>query len=335
MQSVDQLNKALSIVIPSYNMEAYLNRCLDSLVLNDKELMEKLDVIVVNDGSKDKTSEIAHSYASRYPNSIRVIDKPNGHYGSCVNAALPVATGKYFRILDADDWFDKAELSKLIVYLENTDTDCIHTNFVIHAKEITIVKPENVLYNNIYAIDESLSIIKSGVMHTLTYKLDFLRKISYRQTEGICYTDTEYVYYPLIRAKTITYLNLNLYQYFIGREDQSMSESSMVKNRHHLFRVLKNILESPNSTDLTCYRLIIDKTIGNNLPILLNLYLYYHKPSKVERLKLVYLLGKVKDKCPEIFVKTININYHHIPIYRLWYKFGNIYYPIFRLISRF
>ena len=94
--------KILSIIVPSYNMEAYLPKCLRGLVIDDKELLGKLDVIVVNDGSKDRTSEIAHSFETKYPGVFRVIDKTNGHYGSCINAALPVAEGEYVKILDAD-----------------------------------------------------------------------------------------------------------------------------------------------------------------------------------------------------------------------------------------
>ena len=95
--------KVLSLCIPSYNMEAYLGRCVDSLLA--EEVIDKLEIIIVNDGSKDRTLEIANAYRDRYPQSVVVVDKPNGHYGSTVNAALKVATGRYFRLLDADDWF--------------------------------------------------------------------------------------------------------------------------------------------------------------------------------------------------------------------------------------
>ena len=87
------MDKTLTIIVPSYNMEAYLPKCLGCLVIDDKELLQKLDIIVVNDGSKDRTSEIAHEFESRFPGVFRVIDKTNGHYGSCINAALPHVSG--------------------------------------------------------------------------------------------------------------------------------------------------------------------------------------------------------------------------------------------------
>ena len=97
--------KILSIIVPSYDMEAYLPKCLGSLVVDDRELLQKLDVIVVNDGSKDRTSEIAHEFEANYRGVFRVIDKDNGHYGSCINAGLAVAAGTFVKVLDADDYY--------------------------------------------------------------------------------------------------------------------------------------------------------------------------------------------------------------------------------------
>ena len=96
------MEKQISIIIPTYNMEAYIGKCLDSLLIPE---FDQVEVLVVNDGSKDRSSEIAHRYADRYPDSIRVIDKPNGNYCSCINAALPQCTGRrhlrHRRILQA------------------------------------------------------------------------------------------------------------------------------------------------------------------------------------------------------------------------------------------
>ena len=100
--------KILSIVIPTYNMEKYLPVCLDSVT--DELVSDRLEVIVVNDGSTDGSLDIIRRYEQKRPDLIKVIDKANGHYGSCVNAGLGIATGKYFKILDADDWFDTSDL---------------------------------------------------------------------------------------------------------------------------------------------------------------------------------------------------------------------------------
>lgn len=117
------MEKLLTIVIPAYNMEKYLYRCLDSIIV--ESVMDKVQVLVINDGSKDRTSEIAHEYADKYPHYITAVDKENGNYGSCMNVGLSLAEGKYFRSLDADDWFNTNNYEKFVEELERTDADML------------------------------------------------------------------------------------------------------------------------------------------------------------------------------------------------------------------
>ena len=121
------MNKVLSIIVPSYNMEDYLAKGLGSVLgIPDPSV---LDVIVVNDGSKDRTLEIARGFESRYPDVVTVIDKENGNYGSCINAALKEARGKYVKVLDADDYVDSAAFEALVKILETTDADVIVNDY--------------------------------------------------------------------------------------------------------------------------------------------------------------------------------------------------------------
>ena len=113
------MNKILTIIIPTYNMEKYLRRCLDSLII-DEEGMKQLEVLVINDDSKDSSSQIAHEYQDKYPDTYRVIDKENGNYGSCINRGLKETTGKYVKVLDADDWFDNKSLMLFLTKLVQT-----------------------------------------------------------------------------------------------------------------------------------------------------------------------------------------------------------------------
>ena len=106
------MEKILTIIIPTYNMEKYLDKCLTSLIIEDKKLMKLLEVLVVIDGAKDRSSEIGHTYQDKYPETFRVIDKENGNYGSCINRGLKEAKGKYVKVLDADDSFDNGNFSK-------------------------------------------------------------------------------------------------------------------------------------------------------------------------------------------------------------------------------
>ena len=124
------MEKILTIVIPTYNMQDYLHRCLDSLIVPEEQ-MQRLEVLVVNDGSKDNSSAIAHEYQDNYPDTFRVIDKENGNYGSCVNRGLKEASGKYIKILDADDWFDPGAFNQLIIKLQSVDIDVVLTNYDI------------------------------------------------------------------------------------------------------------------------------------------------------------------------------------------------------------
>ena len=137
------MSKILSIIIPTYNMEAYLHKCLNSLIVSNNELLKQLEVLVINDGSKDSSSAIAHEYELKYPQSFRVIDKENGNYGSCVNIGLKDASGKYVKILDSDDYFEKDSLSVFIKLLTNIDVDCIFSD----RKQINIVSRDEILYH--------------------------------------------------------------------------------------------------------------------------------------------------------------------------------------------
>jgi len=123
------MNKILTIIIPSYNMEKYLDNCCKSLLLSEN-ILKKIEIIIVNDGSKDNTSVIAHEYQNKYPDSFFVIDKQNGNYGSCINIGLKNAHGKYIKILDADDTFKTENFENYIKLLEENDVDLIISDFI-------------------------------------------------------------------------------------------------------------------------------------------------------------------------------------------------------------
>lgn len=237
-------NKILSVVIPTYNMEAYLPRCLDSVTRED--VPKSLEVIVVNDGSKDRSLEIAKEYQAKRPDIINIIDKPNGHYGSCINAALKVATGKYFRPLDADDWFDTSVLINFLSKLENSDSDLV-------VSQVSIITPfgkktpklKELSYNTTYSSDNKIISSKNMdllCMHCMTFKKSILEKSSLHLTEGICYTDGEYVFYPCKFVNSIIFFNDILYNYDMTREGQSMDRKSFERVHSHMFKILENIL---------------------------------------------------------------------------------------------
>ena len=223
-------------------MEQYLARNIESLLIPDCK--DKIEVIVVNDGSKDNTFKIANEYKDKFPDTVVVIDKNNGHYGSCVNAALKVAKGKYFRIVDADDFVDAEGLKKLVADMEMLDVDCIYTQFAQFCEgKLSLVDSEiiDLPYNKEIFIDQVK--LPNGIfhMHCLSYRTQLLRDIKYVQTEGICYTDTEYVYYPLMNSKTIYLEKFHLYCYLVGRGGQSVDIKSLRYNYSHFQKIHERI----------------------------------------------------------------------------------------------
>lgn len=225
--------KLLSIIIPTYNMERYLSRCLDSLV-KAKEALPKLEILVINDGSKDASSRIAHQYQDRFPDSVVVIDKENGNYGSCVNRGLKEATGKYIKVLDADDWFDTNVLNHFVEYLSTMDNDLVLSDYhkvdetgkVIGSYGFDVPKGQDLTFRD-YCAQKSLLGIQ---MHAVTYKASLLRTKNYTQKEGISYTDQEWIFLPMAGVKTFSYYASPLYMYLIGREGQTMAAEVIAKS---------------------------------------------------------------------------------------------------------
>ena len=246
--------KLLSVVVPTYNMEAYLHRCLDSVTRNN--VPNSLELIVVNDGSTDSSLSIMQEYKAKRPDIVNIIDKPNGHYGSCVNAALKVATGKYFRMLDADDWFDTDGLIELLDVLKDTDSDAVITPFRTYQNNQTyIIAPRNIDFQRKYTIFNECIWKKQHInlytMHAFTYKTSVLKSINLKLTEGICYTDTEYLLYPLQQASNVSFYNILLYHYDLTRDGQSMDKDVYTKNHNHLAKIILRFLEEFNYTSIS------------------------------------------------------------------------------------
>lgn len=275
--------KLLSIIIPTYNMEALLPRCLDSLV--NAHNVEHLDILVVNDGSKDHSSEIGHQYELEYPGIVQVIDKPNGNYGSTINAGLIQAQGKYIKVLDSDDWFDTSALDKMLEELKIKDADIFVTHFSQlgpdNAKEVikyNTMGREPYLYNYIYHLDNVLKdkYIRFFLMHAITYRTSLLREINYTQTEGISYTDTEWATIPIFHAQTICFLDLNVYQYNLDRAGQTMAPEVLMKSIPQLIKVNDRLLQyyQNHLIGLSPTRVVFMKQyFENRIRILYKLYL--------------------------------------------------------------
>ncbi|MFR4128777.1 MAG: glycosyltransferase family 2 protein [Roseburia inulinivorans] len=240
------MDKILSIVVPAYNVEKYLDRCLTSFEIDS--ILEKIEVLVVNDGSKDHTADIAQKYCDKYPETYFLYNKENGGHGSGINYGIRYATGKYFKIVDGDDWLNKQELSAFVEMLGRIDTDIVATDFVcvqnqtdkVLQKKYCTLKKEQ--YGKIADITkgEVRNVIK---MHAMTIRTAILKQNSIKIDEHCYYVDCEYITYPIPYVRSIYFYPRFIYMYRLGRNGQSMDINSLQKNRAQHQRVFNSLLE--------------------------------------------------------------------------------------------
>ena len=251
--------KVLTIVVPVYNTEKYIKRCLDSL--DNTEINSKIEVLIVSDGSKDNAIIIAKEYEKRLPDTFKIIEKENGGHGSTINKGLELATGKYFRVLDSDDWVDSKNFIDFVNKIEKIDVDLIVTDY---SKEYVYDnRSEKLIYKNLevnkkYDFDTFDLKLLNGeyfVMATSTYKTEVLRKSQLKLMEKTFYVDMQYNVVPIPYVNDFIYLDLDIYKYFIGRKDQSVNTSSFVKNHLNHDKVVKYLID---------YYLGLDDNLANN-----------------------------------------------------------------------
>lgn len=225
------MDKILTIAIPTYNMEKYLEKCLSSLLI--PENLDKLEVLIINDGSKDSSLEIARQFERAYPQTFRAIDKENGNYGSCVNRGLREATGKYFKVLDSDDSFATDNFNEFVKFLIDNDADLIMSDFVIQNLKddsdevVSYNLPVGVVFDFDYFAKKDVTYMW---MHAVTHLTEKMRRINYVQQEGISYTDKEFVFYPMAVSKTVLYYPHIIYNYVMGRDGQTVDDTVWIRN---------------------------------------------------------------------------------------------------------
>lgn len=241
--------KLITFAIPCYNSEAYIDRCLENLLHYE----EDVEVIIVNDGSTDMTGEISTAYAKRYPHAVKVIHQENGGHGEAVNTGLQHATGLYFKVVDSDDWLDRVALDELIENLKilrlvNVLPDLVICNYVY--EKLSEGMRRKINYREIFPVstlfswDEMKRIPpwKFLLMHSVIYKTQLLHDCGLKLPRNTFYVDNLFVYKPLPYVQTAYYMDLDLYRYFIGREDQSVNEKVMVSQIDQQLKVTRLML---------------------------------------------------------------------------------------------
>lgn len=240
--------KLITFTVPCYNSQDYMERCINTLVAGG----ECVEIILIDDGSMDRTGEIADSYARRYPYQIRVVHQENGGHGAGVNAGLALAEGIYFKVVDSDDWLDTEELEKLLCRIrswtaEKRQVDLIVCNYLYdHLYE---QKRKRMSYGRVFPKGRicgwkdirSFGPSQFLVMHALVYRTEVLRKSGIKLPKHTFYVDNLFANQPLPYVETICYLDLDLYHYFLGREDQSVNEKVMMQRIDQQIRVTKMV----------------------------------------------------------------------------------------------
>lgn len=244
--------KLLSFAIPCYNSAAYMEKCIESVLIGGDDV----EVIIVDDGStKDNTLEIAKRYEEKYPNIVKAVHQENGGHGQAVNTGLANATGKYFKVVDSDDWVDARSYRKILSELrrfeEDNEPDMVIANYVyekVGAKRKKVVHYDNVFpVEKMFNWDEMIGHFKIDqyiLMHSVIYKTEVLRKCGLELPKHTFYVDNIFVFEPLPYVNKMYYINTNFYRYFIGRDDQSVNEKVMIGRIDQQLRVNKRMIDS-------------------------------------------------------------------------------------------
>lgn len=235
--------KLLSIAIPCYNSEAYMEKCIDSLLVGG----EDVEILVVDDGSSDRTAEIADAYAEKYPTIVKAIHQENGGHGEAVNAGIRNATGLYFKVVDSDDWVNAEAYAQILKTLEelirgSETVDLLISNFVYEkqgAKRKRVMQYRHCLpVNEIFGWNKvHMHKGKYLLMHSMIYRTKLLHDCGLELPKHTFYVDNIFAFEPLVHVKKMYYLDVNFYRYFIGREDQSVNEAVMIKRIDQQLRV--------------------------------------------------------------------------------------------------
>lgn len=324
------MEKILTISIAAYNVEKYINQAINSLL--DKQILDYLEILIIDDGGTDKTLKIANEYAKKYPNSIFPIHKENGGYGSTINMAVKIASGKYFKQLDGDDWFNIHNLTEFINILKSVDADCVLsqvTSFyeknsqTIDTLGISLpdgsYKTEDLNRENFY-----LS------MHEVTFKTAILKKINLNLTEHCFYTDLEYVNYTVPYLNTFYIWNKPIYIYRIGREGQSISVEGVRKHykEHELiFWHLADIYEILNKKNMCAHKNIVLSRLINETESHFK-YLCFLPFSKKSFLETLDFYNNLKSN----HIDILNITCKRKKWVKIYTFSGCLLYPIIRFV---
>ena len=243
--------KLLTVTIPCYNSQEYMSHAIESALAGGNHV----EILIVDDGSSDHTLSIANEYQKKYPDIVRAIHKENGGHGSAVNTGIQNAKGLFFKVLDSDDWFDEASLKKILHFIEYVAAESIPLDMIINNyvyEKPSLHKRKSIKYrsaipcNKFFTWDEvkHFRMTQNLLMHSIIYKTKILKDCKLQLPEHTFYVDNIFAFCPLPYVKKLYYMNVDLYRYYIGREDQSVNEAVMTKRIDQQIKITKIMINS-------------------------------------------------------------------------------------------
>lgn len=250
--------KILSVAIPCYNSESYMEKCIKSILAVGNDV----EILIVDDGStKDNTAQIADRYAEMYPGIIKAVHQENGGHGEAVNAGLRNATGLYYKVVDSDDWVNSKALARVVEQMKRLEADggvdMLLANFVydkVGAHHKKLMRFKNVFpCNEVFQWDamKHMRVTQYILMHNIFYRTQMLRDCGMELPKHTFYVDNIFAFQPLPYVKKLYYMDVNLYHYFIGRDDQSVNEKVMIGRIDQQIRVNKIMIDVMSAVDFS------------------------------------------------------------------------------------
>jgi glycosyltransferase involved in cell wall biosynthesis len=245
--------KLLTIAIPCYNSQEYMRNCIESLLPGG----EDVEILIINDGSKDNTAVIADEYVDRYPTIVKAIHQENGGHGEAVNAGIRNATGLYFKVVDSDDWVNEDAYFKILNTIKklseaNIAIDMLISNYVYEKEGVVnkkVIKYDNVLPEESIFTWDNIGHFRKGqyiLMHSVIYRTRLLHECGLELPKHTFYVDNLFVFLPLPYVEKMYYINVDFYRYYIGRDDQSVNERVMISRIDQQIKVNKLMFEKVN-----------------------------------------------------------------------------------------
>ncbi|MCC8191763.1 MAG: glycosyltransferase family 2 protein [Ruminococcus sp.] len=321
------MSKILSFVVPAYNSERCLDTCLSSFVKDS--VFDKLEVIVVNDGSTDKTPDIVKEYIGRYGDVFKLINQENKGHGGAINTGISAASGRFVKVIDADDWVETENLERFISLLEDCDADVVLTHHYtrnITTGEVKKWKSYPERFGVSYTFSQIMSSWKSFdrslTFHGVTYNLEFYKKYGIKLSEHVFYEDHEYATVPCCFARSIVPFDLFVYDYRIGDITQSVSDENQLKRSSHTHVVIEKLAREYKRLEpfldeggKSYYRMKIQGLILSYLVTVL----LVQKDKKRGRVQAKSLMTQFEEEIPEVYALAkkqygvfLKMNYLHI-----------------------